>query len=255
LTRRFHRIHTGRAVLALASAALLTPSAVGLAACAGGSSKLPSPLRPTETIRGFVVRLQSAVTAIQEGRCDDVSAFNRYAPFALGCDVMAQRAYGRFKVLDSALFGTGGVVDFTDTELPRGGTYVVGLDAKREYSIILGAPVGQRTVGTAPQNLAAFDRAADIWVTGIRRKNCDQYYANAFTAPGLTKQQACREAFDPSSKIQPQLAADKRAAPRRLGGTAHFVFYALACKPDHYRTLVVARVPPASYLTAAIRAR
>jgi hypothetical protein len=254
LTRRFHRIHTGRAVRALASAALLAPSAVGLAAC-GGASKRPSPLRPTETIRGFVVRLQSAVTAIQEGRCDDVSAFNRYAPFALGCDLTAQRAYGRFKVLDSAQFGTGGVVDFTDAELPRGGTYIVGLDAKREYSIILGAPVGGRTVGTAPQNVAAFDRAADFWVTGIRRKNCDQYYANAFTAPGLTKRQACREAFDSSSKIQPQLAADKRAAPRRLGGTAHFVFYALASKPDHYRTLVVARVPPANYLTAAIRAR
>ncbi|MDX6669025.1 MAG: hypothetical protein QOK04_2405 [Solirubrobacteraceae bacterium] len=242
-------------MLALAGAALLALSTAGLAACADGGSKRPSPLRPTETIRGFVVRLQSAATAIQEGRCDDVSAFNRYAPFALGCDVTAQRAYGRFKVLDSALFGTGGVVDFTDTELPRGGTYVVGLDAKREYSIILGAPVGERTVGTVPRSVEAFDRAAASWVTGIRRKNCDQYYANAFTAPGLTKQQACREAFDASSEIQPQLAADKRAAPRRLGGTAHFAFYALASKADHYRTLVVARVPPANYLTAAIRAR
>jgi hypothetical protein len=255
LTRRFHRIHAGRPVLALAGAALLALSTAGLAACAGGGSKRPSPLRPTETIRGFVVRLQSAVTAIQEGRCDDVSAFNRYAPFALGCDLPGQRAYSHFRVLDSALFGTGGVVDFTDAELPRGGTYVVGLDAKREYSIILGAPVGQRTVGTKPANFTAFDSAAEGFVAGIRRKDCNRYYANAFVTPGLTKRQACREAFDPSSEIQPQLAADKRAAPRRLGGTAHFVFYALASKPDHYRTLVVARVPPGNYLTAAIRAR
>jgi hypothetical protein len=250
LTRQFDRIRTG---LALALA-LLALSTFGLAAC-GGSSERPLQLRPTETLRGFAVRLQSAMTAIEEGHCDAVSAFNRYAPFALGCDLIAQRAYARFKVLDSALFGTGGVVDFTDAELPRGGTYVVGLDAKREYSIILGAPVGGRTVGTVPRNVEPFDRSANGWVTGIRRKNCDQYYANAFTAAGLTKRQSCREAFDPSSKIQPQLAADRRAAPRRLGGTAHFVFYALASKPDHYRTLVVARVPPGNYLTAAIRAR
>jgi hypothetical protein len=254
LTRLFHRIGIGRGVPALAGATVLAAGALGLAACGGGSGK-PGPLRPTETLKGFVVRLQSAVTAIQAGSCDDVSAFNRYAPFALGCDLTAQRAYARFRVLDSALFGTGGVVDFTDAELPRGGSYVVGLDAKREYSIILGAPIGQRSVGTTPQNLPAFDRAAAGFVTGIRRKNCNQYYANAFSVPGLTKRQACREAFDPSSQIQPQLAADKRAAPRRLGGTAHFVFYALASKPDHYRTLVVARVPPGNYLTAAIRAR
>jgi len=234
---------------------VLALAALGLAGCGDGKHKRPPPLRPTETIKGFVVRLQDAMSSIADGLCDPVNEFNRYAAFSLGCDRLAQRAYSKFTVLDSAEFGTGGVVDFTDTELPRGGTYVVGLDARRQFSLILGAPIGGRTVGTKPGDLAAFDRAANGFVAGIRDKNCNLYYASAFIPTGLTKKQACAEAFSRGSEIQPQLAHDRNAAPRRLGGSAHFVFYALASRPDHYRTLVVARTPPNTYLTAAIRAR
>jgi hypothetical protein len=234
--------------------AACTALVLALGACGGSGHKSPPP-RPTETIKGFVVRLQDTMSSIADGLCDPVTKFNRYAAFSLGCDRLAQRAYAKFKVLDSAEFGTGGVVDFTDAELPRGGTYVVGLDTQRQFSLILGAPLGARTVGTKPGNLAAFDRAANGFVAGIRSKNCNLYYASAFIPTGLTKKQACTEAFSRGSEIQPQLAKDRTAAPRRLGGTAHFVFYALASRPDHYRTLVVARTPPNTYLTAVIRAR
>ena len=229
--------------------------ALSLAACGGGSPKRAGPVEPAETIDGFVNRLETTIETIREGRCDGVSAFNSDAAFALTCDVTAQRAYAGFRVTGTATFGTGGVVDFTDAEVARGGTYVVGLDPKRRFSIVLAAPVGQKTVGTKQRNPAAFNQAAQRFVAAIRNRNCDEYVKYSFAAAGVSRKRACAEAFSRDSGIQPELAGDRRAAPRPLGGNSYFAFYALSSKPDHYRTLVVARVPPARYLVSAIRVR
>jgi hypothetical protein len=227
---------------------------VALPACGGGASKVEPLVKPAESIDGFVNRLRAAMAAVQSGRCPEVTRFNANSSFKLFCDAKARRFYRRFKVVRKAAFGTGGVVDFTDTEAPRGGTYVVALNPARRFSIIFPLLLGRRSVGTRPRNLRAFDAAVAAYLAAIRSRNCDLYFNYSLTRPGVGKRQDCAEAFNPRSRIRPELAADRAAKPRRYGGTADFVFYGLSSKPNHYRTLVVVRDPiTGNHLVTAVR--
>ena len=239
----------------LVASGLIGLWAIGLAAC-GGTTKVEAPVKPAESIDGFVKRLRAAMAAVQAGRCTEVTRFNANASFKLFCDANARRFYGRFKVTGKAAFGTGGVVDFTDKEAARGGTYVVALSPARRFSIVFPLLLGRRSVGTSPRKPRGFDNAVDGLIAAIREKNCDRYFKYSLTRPGVGRRQDCAEAFDPRSRIRPELVADRQAKPRRFGGTADIVFYGLSLKPNHYRTLVAVRDPTnGNHLVTAIRVR
>jgi hypothetical protein len=246
---------------ALCTLVLLT--AVG---CGGGGDSGNAP-QASETIDQFAQRFKQASDAAVAGRCDVVRDFNRKAAITIFCGKQAKGLYDHFRVTGAESFGSGGIVDYTDAEAPKGATAVAALDDKGVYrlvsSLILSRPVpggprfSARQAGTEPDDEAARDKIANRFIDAIRSKDCDTYFKLGLT-PTQNKKTECRIEFDPKTKVQPQIAADPDAEPDPLGGTEAFGFYGLSSDPGHYRTIVLVPGPPGGdpkYLALTFRAQ
>jgi hypothetical protein len=223
--------------------------AAAVAGCGGGEEDKPETPKPAENIQAFEARLKTTVAAIQQGRCQVVQQFNLKAGYPLPCEPRAKKLYEGFKVMGSKTYGSGGVVEFQDSETKgRIGVYTVAVGEDGKYQIT--GPIvpilDKSTLATEPQNADEMDDAAEAMVDAIRTNNCDKFIENVVVPPGLQKPQACKqelvEAYGP---LRQQLVADKDAKPERLDGNDWFMFYALE-SGGQYRTLVVARAAQGS---------
>ncbi len=259
LQRSLLYAHAGGAAQARGGSALTL--ATGTAAAF--PSLLPAPrmparsVRPVESLAGFVARYEAAVAALQAGNCAAVSAFNASAGYRLTCDDATRAAYAGFRVTAYAGFGTGAVVDAVDAGAPKGLTAPLALGPHRRYVLAQPAPITRHTsTATRPSTLSPFVTGARLYVAATRARNCNLFFAHALTPHDLSQAGACARQFSVGARNVAELAADRGAALRRLGGTADFQFFALATRPGHYRTIVVGRVGPsyAPYLTTSTRA-
>jgi hypothetical protein len=158
----------------------------------------------------------------------------------------------RLKVLGTAGYGTGGVIDVTDAQFGRrGGTFVVEVGAGNKWTISDGYGVGHPTVGTTAKDTSGFLTDLNGTIAAIRGKDCAAFVKYAFTATNGPS--ACTQPF--ASAIAKALTADPTAVPTSLGGNADFQFYSLTLKgyPGHpgltYLTWDVGKTPPGPGVT------
>jgi hypothetical protein len=229
---------------------LLGALALALAVTACGSQSEDQSSRapkPSEKIGAFAARLQSALT--QPG-CPGLNRLNikNESGLVLPCPAAnprARRAFAGFKVVGSASYGTGGVVDYTDAEAPRGGTYVTALGPSGRW-VILAAPIlNERTAGTKAADHKAQDRVLATFLTAIRKGDCNAFFTNAVTM-SQNMALACRRELPFYANLAAGLKAAKDAKPFWLGGNGWFQFYGLITdKPKPaYRTAIVAKSGP-----------
>jgi hypothetical protein len=212
-----------------------------LAACGGGNDAGDAP-DPREPVSRFASRVQAALT--QRG-CPKLREINVDAQVVLPCpasDPRARQGFANFRVTGSKEYGTGGVIDFTDAEAPRGGTFIVALGTDRNWVI-----VGQLPFGTsrAPQrNRADFEKAVEQFLPAVRNRNCDEFFKYSVTQ-SQTKEQACsQELGRPYDDLRRALRASDDTEPFYLGGNGHVVFFGLLTDEpsEQYRTIPVIRM-------------
>jgi hypothetical protein len=220
------------------------------AGCGGGDGEdKPETPKAAETLDAFQARLKTAVAGIQQGKCDTVQQFNLKAGYPLPCEDRAKKLYAGFKVVGAKAYGSGGVVEFQDSETKgRTGVYTVAVGDDGKYQIT--GPIvpilDRSTLNTEPKDADKMDDAAEAMVDAIRTNNCDKFIDNVVVPPGLQKTAACKqeltEAYGP---LRQQLMSDKDAKPKRIEGNDWFMFYALE-SGGQYRTLIVARAAQGS---------
>ena len=175
------------------------------------------------------------------------------------CGRAMRAPFAGFKVTDTATFGTGGLVEFEDSEtrhakLPAGlepspsgprGIYTVAIDPGGRYAFtgpispILPGP----TIGTRPASFAGPDRAAHQFLLALRRTECGLFYRVTLT-PGLGRSAACARGLGHQyAPLAKQLKDDAGAKPVRFGGTRDLTFYGLRTG-GQYRTLIVLKNLP-----------
>jgi hypothetical protein len=224
----------GRSVTYLACIGALLGSMTVLSAC--GSSTKSSHVgatKPAESIGDYAKRFEADVAT---GRCARLQALG----FRGGreCAALVPKLRG-LKVLATASYGTGGVIDVTDAQFgAKGGTFVVELGPGNKWKVLDGYEVGHRTVGTTAKNRSGFDETLNRTVAALRKKDCPAFIKYALTASN--GQSACTQPF--ASAIAKALTANPTAVPTSLGGNADFQFYSIKLKgyPGH---------PGQSYLT------
>jgi hypothetical protein len=224
--------------------------AAGLAACGGGGEKSATDApKPAAPLSNFAQRVATALT---NPACPGLQEINANAQFTLPCPAKdrnprARAAFRNFKITGIATYGTGGVIDFTDAEAPRGATYVTTLGPGRRW-IIVAAPIFNRpTAGTRLSGEAGYRRALDNFLRAVRRNDCNGFYRWLATPPALSKAQACKEGLASYAPLRDQLKSHPNAKPFKLGGNTEFVYYGL-WTGKQYRTLPVAKTqqPPAT---------
>jgi hypothetical protein len=222
----------------LAVAGALSMSAVVLTACGSSSTSSPSPSsqpagqpgtpNATEDIAHYAKRFEAAVAT---GQCTQLQTFAPGYFTASECAALLPKVHG-LKVLATAGYGTGGVIDVTDAEFgQRGGTFVVEIGAGNKWTISNGYGVGHPTVGTTAKDASGFLTDLNGTIAAIRAKDCAAFVKYAFTATNGPS--ACTQPF--ASTTAKALTADPTAVPTSLGGNADFQFYSLALKgyPGH----------------------
>ena len=252
------------AVLALAVAAAAFAGCGGNKATIKVSSSASGSI-PTakEPVSGFVKRLTAIEADIQAGRCGPVSAFNKQSGFALFCDARGKLAYSGFKVLGTEVFGTGGILEFTDAEVKKTSKQkpTPGVKAKGNQEVgvltLAVAPDGRYTptgpaspilngsvIGTKPASWAGADANAVIFLKAIRDKDCKAFFRYSITPRGLPEKQACKQGLDTAyAALHKDLTSGQKATLFRQSGNAQFYFYGLRTGKQ-FRTLVVAKNPP-----------
>lgn len=225
--------------LILLPAALL--AALLLAAPASAQDAPPRPAVPVAT---FAKQIERALTT---RGCPGLTAINRLGQVRLPCPSSSRRlarAFRGFRVRGTRTYGTGAVIDFTDAEAPRGGTYVLALSQRRRWSIVF-APITNRLTSRdrGPGDLTGAQAALAGFLPAVRDGDCDGYFRFAVTGPTETRAQACRTAFGADglyTGLQQDLRATPGATPSPLGGNRTFAFFALRTGTT-YRTAITLR--------------
>jgi hypothetical protein len=224
------------------AAALLCVAA--LAGCGGGGDDKPKTPKAAETIEQFQARLKTAVAGIQSGQCDTVEAFNSKAGFALPCEAKAKKLFEGFQVTGAKKYGSGGVVEFKDAEVPAGvGAYTVAVGEDGKYQITgpISPILPASSLKAEPKDADRMDEAAEEMVKAIRDNNCDRFHEWVVTPEGMAKPEACQQELTTAyGPLREELTKAKDAKPERLDGNDRFMFYALQTG-DQYRTLIVSR--------------
>src|SRR5436305_2807197 len=171
--------------------ALVIP-AVLMAGCgssgnSSSSSASSSTPQPTQSLNQFAA---SWAKTAQSPSCSK-SALAQFAEgVSWSCSTQIRQARN-FKVLKTAQYGTGAVIDWSDAGF-RAGTWVLGLGSGGKWKVMFAPAIPGGTVGThAPKStLPKFDNSIESVFTAVRAKNCDLFFRNALTnAPKAT---ACR---------------------------------------------------------------
>ena len=241
-----------RLLLALLLAALVMPAATPAAAAAptATAAQAAAP-RPAVPVATFAKRLQRALT---RRRCPGLKAINRLGQVRLPCPARSsrriRRAFKGFRVRGTRTYGSGAVIDFTDREAPRGGTYVLMLSKDRRWSIVFPAITNRRTSrDDGPGDLTGPQNALAGFLPAIRDGDCDAYFRFAVTPASESREQACTSAFaEPDGLylgLQRDLRATPDAAPAPLGGNRDVAFFALRTGAT-YRTAATIRSPAGS---------
>ena len=196
---------------------MLAAAAAAFAGCGGNKATIKvsssaSGSIPTakEPVSGLVRRLVAVNSAIQAGNCGPVNAYNKQTGFALLCNAKAKQAYKGFKVLGTATYGTGGVIEFTDAEVEKTTRQVLAPGVKpvnhRKVGIypIAISPTGRYEVtgpaspilpgsliGTKPTDWSGADANAVNFLKSVRDNDCSAFFKYALT-PRLSKAQACK---------------------------------------------------------------
>jgi hypothetical protein len=223
---------------------LLTAFALTIAVIAAPAAAQAQTPQPAEPIGAFAKRLERALT---KKRCPGLKAINAVGQIALPCPSSSARyrkAFKNFKIRGSRAYGTGGIIDFTDGEAPKGANYVVTLGEGNRWSIVA-APYTRMRLSreTSPGDTAGHEEVLSRFLPAVRDGDCEGYFATAATTG--TKEEECRQALGPDGSyigLQADLRAHPESAPELLGGTSVFVFYALRTGST-YRTVVTARPP------------
>ncbi|MFL5781889.1 MAG: hypothetical protein ACJ760_11295 [Thermoleophilaceae bacterium] len=247
--------------------ALLAVTAAVVTGCGGGSDQSSSapPPEPGESIHAFAGRLASAIEAGQRGQCGQLRELSRGGAMRLNCDAPARRAFAGFKVTGAQRYGSGGAIEFVDSEtkdpkLPPG-TVVSPRGARGVYTVAVGprgrwaftGPVSPLlpgpTIGTRPGSAAAARAAVQRFATAVRRSDCARFYKVTFT-PGLDQQQACATTLGQYAPLAKQLKDGPEPRILPLGGNATFTFFGLRTG-EQYRTLALIKTPGQPYLVMA----
>jgi hypothetical protein len=219
--------------------------------------------RAKAPISELTKRLTAAMASIQAGKCAPVNEFNKRSGFGLFCNAQGKKAYKGFKVVGTEVFGTGGLVEFTDAEvaktLKQGPTPGVKTKGNRSVGVLTAAldrtgrfqltgPVSPilpgSVIGTKPVNAAGADANAVTFLKSIRDKDCDTFFKYSVTPRAVSKKVACKEGLDNAYKeLHDQLTSGKKVALFRQGGDAQFYFYGVR-SGSQFRTLVVAKNRP-----------
>jgi hypothetical protein len=218
----------------LAVAGALSMSAVVLTACGSSStSSQPSSQsgapKASESIANYAARFEAAAAT---GQCAQLQTLGTPSIFAgPACAALLPKVKG-LKVLATAAYGTGAVIDVTDAGFGRaGGTFVAEVGAGNKWTLSGGYGVGHPTVGTTAKDASGFLTDLNGTIAAIRAKDCAAFVKYAFTATNGPS--ACTQPF--ASATAKALAGDPTAVPTSLGGNADFQFYSLALKgyPGH----------------------
>jgi hypothetical protein len=224
-------------------------AATALTACGNSSKddKTNAP-KPKEPVSAYAATIQKAMTT---PNCVGLNQVNikGESGFVLPCPAtdknpQAKRAFANFKVTGSEAFGTGGVIDFTDGEAAKGGTYIVAVGVSGRWHIDAAPLLGHRTVGGKPDR-AGFDGPIKPFLTAIRTNDCKAFFDWAITQSQDVKK-ACREELPLYKNVAAALKAQPDVKPSFLGGNADAAFYSLRTdkpKPT-YRTLAVVKTQP-----------
>jgi hypothetical protein len=226
-----------------------TLASLALSAC-GGSDDSPSSdtPKPKEPVSAYAATVQKAMTTPSCVGLNQVNIKGE-SGFVLPCPATdknpkAKRAFANFKVTGSAGYGTGGVIDFTDAEAAKGGTYIVAVGASGRWHINYAPILGRKSVGTKPDR-AGFDRPIKPFLDAIRTSNCKAFFDWSLTQ-SHTAAEACRKELPGYKNLAAALKAQPDVKPSFLGGNAEAAFYSLRTdKPKPvYRTLTVVKSAP-----------
>jgi hypothetical protein len=187
--------------------------------------------------------------AAVSGQCAQLQTLG---PFFTAPDCPVQIAQMRnMKVLGSASYGTGGVIDATDAQFPKGLTWAAAVGKDNKWTMQEGAGIGHRTVGTTASDVSGFASAVNGTVSALRSKNCAAFIKYSSTATNNPHE--CDRPF--ASGTARALTNQPKVMPKSTGGNATYQFYSLSLKgyPSHpgatYLTFSVARTAPGPGVT------
>jgi hypothetical protein len=239
--------------------------AAAVAGCGESKSKIElaaAPSGPVPSAKAPITelgdRLTAAMANVQVGKCGPVNAFNKRSGFQLFCNPEGKKSYAGFKVVGTEVFGTGGVLEYTDAQIakarnltPTPGVKTIG---KKHVGVFTAAllPSGRfeltgpispilrgSVIGTKPVNAAGADVVAVTFLKSIRDKDCNAFYKYSISLSAISKKVACKQGFGTMyADLHDQLTSGKKVALFRQGGNAQFYFYGLRTG-SQFRTLPV----------------
>ena len=234
-------------VVPIAALALVCPVIAG---CGGGSAgeseegeaSTAEVAEPKEDISAYADRIATALTSPD---CEGLEEINdpEKSGFLLPCPAdkaQTRRAFEGFKVLGSASYGSGAVIDYTDGEAPDGATYIATLNEDRDWYIDAGLVTKQLTVGTKIENQAGFDKVLDDFLGAVRDGDCEEFFRTSVTS-SQDPETVCKKELPLYDGLEAALKESEGAEPVLLGGNRSFVFYGLTTdRPEKaYRTATV----------------
>lgn len=227
--------------------ALVVAAVVGLAGCgddedSGSAEDRPRLAVATEPASAFANRMAKLLeTASSKRDCLEVNTINAhsYVRFACPADKALRKSIADFKVVDTAEYNTGAVVDYTAGKSGQGTAMVLFVAPDRRWGI------GRFGVATPPSTKTSdkdhrerYDEAVADYLAAVRERDCDAFIDVAVT-PSNKKQEVCPTTFAATKGLAKRIEQNPDVEPVYMGGNGWYGFYSYETKKPKAENLTI----------------
>jgi hypothetical protein len=178
--------------------------------------------------------------------CKALAAVNRRSITRFLCPASEETrtSMALFEVLDSATYGTGGLVEYRSKKTDRA-TILVYRSEGGEWGISRFGIINDPSVDTSDEeNRDGYDETVNGYLTAVRERKCDEF-AKYAAVKSKNREKACATDFKSTEALGKLLSRNPDAKPEYLGGNGTYGFYGLRLdqpKPA-YMTISIIKTP------------
>jgi hypothetical protein len=198
----------------------------------------PSPERFAKQIAGWM-----AETKVRRD-CAELDALRVQNVYSFKCPLprKVRASMARFKVLDSAIYGSAAVLAYRTGDLPDGAIMLMYVHPSRLWAVNrMGLLYEPAPRSSDDDSRDGYDAAVAGYLRGVRERDCELLFAYSAAARSDGKR-TCKSELKSTKELAKALEASPSSEPSYLGGNSDFGFYSLQTpkpKPSYVTISVV----------------
>jgi hypothetical protein len=221
-----------RLAMTLCALAVMAGVSVGCGGDEGDSTteqaetRFSAAAEPSKVFMRRMANLLATTTAKKD--CPQLEEINQrsYARFTCPPDKGLRESMDQFKVVGTAEYGTGAVVDYRSGKIKDGATVLLYVAPDRNWGISRFGVITEPSTKTSDDDSRdGYQQAVDDYLTAVRERDCEAFREVAYISPDVKDGEVCGTVFGATKELAERMKLQPDVEPVYQGGTDTYGFF------------------------------